>query len=60
MISRSSTPGVFAQFRRVLRPGGPLMVAFNLGTGETLRTEGYGGHPMRVSVHRRTAEEVAA
>jgi len=53
-------PGVFAQFRRVLRPGGPLMVAFNLGTGETLKTEGYGGHPMRVRVHRRTAEEVAA
>lgn len=44
----------------MLRPGGTLLVAFDLGTGTTLKTEGYGGHPMRVSVHRRTAEQVAA
>ncbi|MFI6078378.1 hypothetical protein ACIA5C_43325 [Actinoplanes sp. NPDC051343] len=36
------------------------MVGFNLGTGETWKTEGYGGHPMRVTVYRRTAEQVAA
>jgi ubiquinone/menaquinone biosynthesis C-methylase UbiE len=53
-------PGVLAQFRRVLRPGAPLLVAFNLGAGETRKTEGYGGHPMRLSVFARTPEQLTA
>ena len=44
---------VFAHFRRVVRPGGPLLLGFHVGDETTLKTEGYGGHPMNVHVHRR-------
>lgn len=43
-----------AQFRRVLRPGGVLMLGFHVGDVSTLKTQGYGGHPMNVYIHRRT------
>ncbi len=52
-------PGVFAGFRRVLRPGAPLLLGFHVGEGHRLKTEGYGGHPMRVHVHRRRPDRVA-
>lgn len=51
---------VLGQFRRVLRPGGPLMVSFHAGDGSRLKTEGYGGHPMRVFVHHRGHEQMIA
>ncbi|WP_433388815.1 class I SAM-dependent methyltransferase [Micromonospora sp. KLBMP9576] len=51
---------VLAHFRRVLRPGGPLLLGFHVGDGSRLKTEGYGGHPMRVHVHRRRPARVAA
>jgi len=51
---------VFAHFRRVVRPGGPLLLGFHVGDETTLKTEGYGGHPMDVHVHRRQPAEVAA
>lgn len=44
---------VLAHFRRVLRPGGPLLLSFHVGDASRLKTEGYGGHPMKVYVHRR-------
>ncbi|MER7505187.1 class I SAM-dependent methyltransferase [Nonomuraea pusilla] len=50
---------VFAQFRRVLRPGGPLLLGFHVGDGSRLKTQGYGGHPMKVHVHRRRPAQVA-
>ncbi|MFJ1758178.1 class I SAM-dependent DNA methyltransferase [Kitasatospora sp. NPDC088134] len=53
-------PGVLGQFRRVLRPGGPLLLGFHVGDGSRLKTEGYGGHPMKVHVHRRRPEQMAA
>jgi SAM-dependent methyltransferase len=52
-------PGVFAHFHRVLRPGGVLLLGFHLGDESQFRTDGYGGHPMRVYVHRRPPERVA-
>jgi SAM-dependent methyltransferase len=52
-------PGVFTQFRRVLRPGGLLVVGFHAGEGSKLKTEGYGGHPMNVYVHRRQPDQLA-
>ncbi|MDG4760706.1 class I SAM-dependent methyltransferase [Micromonospora sp. WMMD710] len=51
---------VLAQFRRVVRPGGPLLLGFHVGDETTLKTEGYGGHPMKVRVHRRQPAAVAA
>jgi ubiquinone/menaquinone biosynthesis C-methylase UbiE len=57
-VPDEAIPGVFAHFRRALRAGGPLMVGFNLGEGHRLKTEGYGGHPMKVAVYRRTSEQV--
>jgi hypothetical protein len=53
-------PAIFARFRRVLRPGGPLLLGFHAGEGSRLKTEGYGGHPMKVYVHRRQPGQVAA
>jgi SAM-dependent methyltransferase len=55
-----AVPMVFGQFRRVLRPGGPLLLGFHAGDGSRLKTQGYGGHPMRVQVHRRQPAQVAA
>ncbi|WP_229834671.1 class I SAM-dependent methyltransferase [Streptomyces xantholiticus] len=48
---------VLAHFRRVLRPGGPLLLSFHVGDGSQLKTEGYGGHPMKVYVHRRQHDQ---
>ncbi|CCH31149.1 class I SAM-dependent methyltransferase [Actinosynnema sp. NPDC047251] len=58
-IPDEALPTVLKHFRRVLRPGAPLMVGFHVGDRSTLKTEGYGGHPMKVHVHRRTPEQVA-
>jgi hypothetical protein len=49
---------VLARFRRVLRPGAPLLVGFHAGEGSKLKTEGYGGHPMNVYVHRRRPSQM--
>jgi SAM-dependent methyltransferase len=54
-----AVPRVLGQFRRVLRVGGPLLLGFHVGDGARLKTEGYGGHPMNVYVHRRRPERVA-
>lgn len=53
-------PGVFGHFRKALRPGGPLLLGFHAGETSRLKTEGYGGHPMKVYVHRRQPAFVAA
>ncbi|MBM0232218.1 class I SAM-dependent methyltransferase [Micromonospora sp. STR1_7] len=51
---------VLAHFRRVIRPGGPLLLGFHVGDETTLKTDGYGGHPMKVHVHRRQPARMAA
>ena len=58
-IPDGAIPGVLAEFRRVLRSGAPLLLGFHLGDRSRLKTEGYGGHPMNVYVHRRPAERMA-
>lgn len=51
---------VLTHFRRVLRPGGPLLLSFHVGDEPELKTQGYGGHPMKVCVHRRRPSQLAA
>jgi hypothetical protein len=53
-------PRVLGHFRRALRPGGALLLGFHVGDTSRLKTEGYGGHPMKVYVYRRQPAEVAA
>lgn len=48
------------RFRRAVRPGGPLLVSFHVGDGPELKTQGYGGLPMKLYVHRRRPDDVAA
>jgi len=59
-IPDDMVPTVFEHFRRVLRPRGPLLLGFHVGEGSQLKTEGYGGHPMNVYVHRRSPAQVSA
>ncbi|MFE6806740.1 class I SAM-dependent DNA methyltransferase [Streptomyces sp. NPDC057696] len=49
---------VLTHFRRVLRPGGPLLLSFHVGDESKMKTEGYGGHPMKVYVHRRQHDQM--
>ncbi|MGH6654871.1 MAG: class I SAM-dependent methyltransferase, partial [Actinocrinis sp.] len=59
-VPDQAIPTVLGQFRRVLRSGGPLLLGFHLGDGSQLKTQGYGGHPMKVYVHRRPADRMAS
>jgi SAM-dependent methyltransferase len=54
-----AVPGVFAQFRRVLRPGGPLLVGFHVGEGTCRTRVGYTGRPIAVDSHRRRPDQIA-
>jgi SAM-dependent methyltransferase len=47
-------PTVFEEFRRVLRPGGPLLVGFHVGDETIHSSEGYTGRSISVDSHRRT------
>ncbi|WBC08662.1 class I SAM-dependent methyltransferase [Micromonospora sp. WMMA1947] len=59
-VPDDEVPAVLAGFHRVLRPGGAVLLGFHAGDGSRLKTQGYGGHPMRVYVHRRPPGRVAA
>lgn len=58
-VPDDAVPGVLQGFHRVLRPGGLVQIGFHVGDESIRKTEGYGGHPMNVHVHRRPAERMA-
>jgi SAM-dependent methyltransferase len=59
-IPAQVVPGVFGQFRRVLRPGGPLLVGFHVGDETHHTSEGYSGRSINVDSYRRQPEQVPA
>lgn len=59
-VPDDAVPTVFGHFRRALQPGGLLLLGFHVGNQSRLKTQGYGGHPMKVHVHRRQPDHVAA
>jgi SAM-dependent methyltransferase len=58
-VPDDEVPVVFEHFHRALRPGGLVQLGFHVGDGTNVKTQGYGGHPMRVHVHLRRPERVA-
>lgn len=59
-VPDDAMPGVVAELRRVLRPGGPLLVGFHVGEGAQHTSEGYSGRPVALDTYRRTPGQVAA
>ncbi|SDX60429.1 Methyltransferase domain-containing protein [Modestobacter sp. DSM 44400] len=57
-LAAEQLPAVFAEFRRVLAPGGWLLLAFQTGDGSRHATEWF-GHPVSLDLYRRPAELVA-
>jgi SAM-dependent methyltransferase len=51
-------PGVFAGFHRVLTPGAPLMLAFQVGDEPKHYAEAF-GHEVNLTFHRRRPDAVA-
>jgi SAM-dependent methyltransferase len=58
-VPDDAVPLVLAGFHRSLRPGGLVQIGFHVGDVSRLKTQGYGGHPMKVHVHRRQPEQMA-
>ena len=52
-------PAVFAEFHRVLEPGGHLLVAFQVGDDVSHHDEGF-GHRISLDFHRLRPEAIAA
>ncbi|ABW14923.1 methyltransferase [Parafrankia sp. EAN1pec] len=57
-IPDGQLPGVFAEFRRVLAPGGHLLLAFQVGDEPMRLTEAF-GQAISLDFHRRRPERVA-
>jgi SAM-dependent methyltransferase len=53
-----AVPGVFEEFRRVLRPHGQLLVGFHVGDQTRHTSEGYTGRPINVESHHRPPSRV--
>lgn len=58
-LPTEAVPAVLDELARVLRPGGQLVVAFQVGDEPVELREAY-GHEVQLVVHRRRPEQVAA
>ena len=58
-VPDQSVPGVFAEFRRVMRPAGPLLIGFHVGDEVHQTTEGYSGRPINVESYYRPPAKVS-
>ncbi|MFD0369238.1 class I SAM-dependent DNA methyltransferase [Streptomyces sp. NPDC127114] len=57
-LPRDVLPQVLASFARALKPGGHFITATHVGDGDVLRTEAYGGVPVRWTTHRWQPERL--
>ncbi|MBW3086197.1 Trans-aconitate 2-methyltransferase [Austwickia sp. TVS 96-490-7B] len=44
-----------SELARILTPGGVLLLGGHIGATHSVKTQGYGGHPMHVHVNKRSA-----
>lgn len=58
-VPDAELPGAFAEFARVLAPGGYLQLAFQIGSGSR-RYDAFGEHAVTLDFHRRSPDDVAA
>ena len=57
-LPRHVLPQVLASFARALVPGGQLIVGTHVGDDDVLRTEAYGGVPVRWTTHQWQPEQL--
>ncbi|WP_062209970.1 trans-aconitate 2-methyltransferase [Streptomyces sp. NBRC 109706] len=57
-LPRAILPQVLAAFARALKPGGYLITATHAGDEDTVRTEAYGGVPVRWTTHKWHPEQL--
>jgi SAM-dependent methyltransferase len=57
-LPREVLPQVLAMFARALKPGGYFITATHVGDEDALRTEAYGGVPVRWTTHKWRPEQL--
>ncbi|MGY1616324.1 class I SAM-dependent methyltransferase [Geodermatophilus sp. SYSU D00691] len=59
-LPRSVLPDVLASFADAVVPGGLVLIGTHVGDGDVVRTEAYGGVPVRWTTHLWRPEQLAA